>query len=389
MATGLFIAPDFKPRLGGIAEHNHQMAKHLTELGELIHLLTPALTGAMEFDQSCGYPVARYGPRVNVRNTLAARLARLATLPAILRIARKVNPHYLLCNPWDPISGISVLLASKLLDLPLLFFIHGEEITRRPCSRLRRLALMKAQRVFCVSNYTSTLAENIGVEPTRVSVVPNGFDFRQIAHYRRRRNALHSPQLNTILPPDAPTILTVCRLETYKGIDHVIQAMPHILATVPAARYVIVGSGTDRDRLKRLADASAASGSITFLGSLTDDEKFECYERCDIFAMLSRPRSDGSVEGFGIVYLEANAFGKPVIGGRCGGVPDAVLHGHTGLLVDPNDVGAIAEAATRLLTDRPFARRLGDNGRRRVQDQLNWTTSAHSFRTILRATLDS
>jgi len=100
--------------------------------------------------------------------------------------------------------------------------------------------------------------------------------------------------------------------------------------------------------------------------------------------MASRARErEGDVEGFGLVYLEANACGKPVIGGRSGGVPDAVLDGVTGLLVEPTDTDDIAAAIIKLLADRDYARRLGENGRRRVEIEMNWDNAAACVRTAL------
>ena len=162
----------------------------------------------------------------------------------------------------------------------------------------------------------------------------------------------------------------------------VIGAMPRIVSEASGTRYVIMGDGPDRDHLMRLAAASPVADAITFLGALSDDEKFECFSRCDVFAMPSER------EGFGIAFLEANAFGKPVVGGRIGGVPDAVVHGETGLLVDPRSDSEVAEAIIRLLKNPDEARRLGDNGRRRVENELTWNQSARKFLSVIRGVLE-
>ena len=128
-----------------------------------------------------------------------------------------------------------------------------------------------------------------------------------------------------------------------KGIDRVIEAMPSIVRSVPGTRYVIVGDGGDMDRLHSLVSKSAVRGAITFHGPLTGDKKFECYSRCDVFALPARE------EGFGIVVPEANAFGKPVVGGRSGGIPEAITHEENGLLVDQSSADEIADAIARLL----------------------------------------
>ena len=117
------------------------------------------------------------------------------------------------------------------------------------------------------------------------------------------------------------------------------------------------------------------------------------YNLCDVFIMASRAIMERpAVEGFGIVYLEANACGKPVIGGRVGGVPDAILEGETGILIDPENPDEISDALIKLLTDERLSKRLGENGRHRVINNLNWETVAartiDTIKDLLNAKID-
>ena len=167
-----------------------------------------------------------------------------------------------------------------------------------------------------------------------------------------------------------------------KGIDRVIEAMPAIVRKVPGTRYVVVGDGGDRERVHNLASRSPVRDSITFLGSLTGDKKFECYSRCDVFALPARE------DGFPVVVPEANAFGKPVVGGRSGGIPEAIAHEENGLLVDPDSVDEIAYAITQLLENPEEAHRLGANGRRRVENEFTWKASAAALLSVTRDVLE-
>ena len=375
---------DFKPAQGGIAELTHQTVKHLNELGEKITVLTPSLSGAVEFDKSCGYSVLRYGISSWTRSKMKMRLNGVILMKELFSAVCHVRPSYLVCTVWDPIAAANLILVSRLMKIPFFLFAHGMDLAQPTrLDILRRKTFRAAARVICISAYTRSLVENIGVQHANIAVIHGGIDRREIDSYRKLRKPGKYPRLDAIFPPGNQTILTISRLVQRKGIDRVIEAMPDIVSSVPEARFLIGGDGPDRNRLKQLAAASSAREAISFLGSLTEEGKFECYHRCCIFAMPSRRIGTGDVEGFGIVFLEANAFGKPVIGGRSGGVPDAVIHGVTGLLVDPNNTGEISEAIIRLLQDPDEARRLGENGRQRVENEFDWKVSANIIRSVI------
>ena len=378
MAAGLYIAVDFKPRLGGVAEHTHQMAKHLTQLGEDITVLTPAMAGGAEFDQSCEYPIVRFDTKVALGNWLKSRLDRRLMLIGILVMARKTRAEYLICDRWNPITGMNAALASKLLKVPLVLFAYGSEFSQPARLKLsRRITVRAAARVICVSSYIRSFVLDDGVDPERVLTIPNGFDLREIDAYRGRNYPGRFRDLDAAFPSGCPTVLTVSRLTDRKGIDRVIEAMPAIVQRVPGSRYVVVGDGGDRERVHHLVSESPVRSSITFLGPLTGDKKFECYSRCDVFALPARE------DGFPVVVPEANAFGKPVVGGRSGGIPEAITHGENGLLVDPNSVDEVADAITGLLENPSEAHRLGANGRRRVESEFTWKASATSLLSVV------
>jgi phosphatidylinositol alpha-1,6-mannosyltransferase len=121
---------------------------------------------------------------------------------------------------------------------------------------------------------------------------------------------------------------------------------------------------------------------------VADEERTDFYNACDVFAMPCRELADGDAEGFGTAFLEANACGKPVVAGRSGGAPDAVVDGYNGLLVDPWDTEDVAYGLSMLLTDRDYAHRLGENGLRRVREELSWAKVTERIRAeIVRAIL--
>ncbi len=136
---------------------------------------------------------------------------------------------------------------------------------------------------------------------------------------------------------------------------------------------MIVGEGWLKSHYQKLAENLGLIDDISFVGRVPDEELRKWYEICDVFVMLSRDSIiDGGVEGFGIAYLEANAYGKPVVGGKAGGVPDAIVENVTGLLVNPQNEIEIAETIVKLLLNSQLAKKLGEQGRKRVLQDLTW-----------------
>jgi phosphatidylinositol alpha-1,6-mannosyltransferase len=129
---------------------------------------------------------------------------------------------------------------------------------------------------------------------------------------------------------------------------------------------VLAGPGPLLDELLDLARECGVSDKVIMTGRVSDSELSALYDLCVVFAMPNRELPDGDTEGFGTVFLEANAHGKPVVGGRAGGVSDAILDGQTGIMVDGQNTDEIAAAIINLLGDPELARRLGENGRERV-----------------------
>jgi phosphatidylinositol alpha-1,6-mannosyltransferase len=181
------------------------------------------------------------------------------------------------------------------------------------------------------------------------------------------------------------TILCVAALKTRKGIDNLLKAFAMILREKPATRLVIVGSG-NKDRYARIATALGVVEHINFLGNIEDHKLAWLYKTCDIFVLLPREDDYGHFEGFALVYLEANAYGKPVVGTWSGGVPDAVRNAVTGLLVPPDDPNGAAQAILKLLCDENLRRAMGEAGRRWAQEH-DWCCVIEDYLRVYAAVL--
>jgi glycosyltransferase involved in cell wall biosynthesis len=183
-------------------------------------------------------------------------------------------------------------------------------------------------------------------------------------------------------PAAPPTLLSVGAVKRRKGYDLALRAFRLVQERHPAARYWIVGALEQPAHHRSLLDLAAAEGlrNVEFLGQVSDERLDRCYREASVF--LLAPRAVGlHFEGFGLVFLEAGAHGLPVAATRTGGVPDAVRHGETGLLAEPEDVAGLADAVLRLLDDPALAARLGRAGRDRAET-LTWERYAAEQRAV-------
>lgn len=274
-------------------------------------------------------------------------------LRVFLEVWRIVRKHKIdVVCVGELVSGSWIGLACKrLLGCRMVSYIHGEEITAeteyRFFGRLRRHYLLEADAIVAVSAFTkATMVRKMGVDPRKVELIHNGVDIERFRPGPKRQDLIERHALQ-----EKRLILTVGRLIPRKGFDVIIRALPQILAVVPDAHYVIVGGGHYLPVLQSLVDEGKLAAHVTFAGKVAEEDLTDYYRLCEIFAMPNRDMPDGDTEGFGLVFLEANACGKPVIGGSAGGAVEAVQDGENGLLVDGWSVDCVAEAIIRLLTD--------------------------------------
>jgi phosphatidylinositol alpha-1,6-mannosyltransferase len=181
-----------------------------------------------------------------------------------------------------------------------------------------------------------------------------------------------------------PVVVCVSRLVPRKGQDTLVRALPAIRRRVPGAALLVVGSGPYETRLRRLAADVGVTDAVTLTGAVPGEDLPAHFAAGDVFAMPCRTRRGGlDVEGLGIVYLEASATGLPVVAGRSGGAPDAVLDGVTGSVVDGRDVADVADRVADLLADPAAAAAMGGAGRAWVEREWRWDVIAGRLAALL------
>jgi len=299
-------------------------------------------------------------------------------LRAALRVASR-NPDLVIAlHPHlAPIVSAMRLRNRKFRSI---VFTHGVEVWQ-PLGSLRGGALRNADLVIGPSTDTvQHLIHEQHIPQTNVLRLPWGLDPGFEA-----RVATASPTTPPAgFPLNARNILSVGRwnsAEKYKGADTLISALPQVLKTTPAASLVLIGNGDDRPRLEQLARDLGVSDCAHFLFDLTPEELFACYANCEIFALPSRG------EGFGLVFLEAMAHAKPVIGGAHGGIPDIIEDGVTGCLVPHGDIERLTQTLETLLNNPSQAMEMGMRGKNRIAQVFSFAQFESQLTKILNQVL--
>jgi len=250
--------------------------------------------------------------------------------------------------------------------------------------RLKRAALIRANRIIVTSIFTrEQLRKRQRIPVERLSSLPCTLDEALLQVEPEDYDVLAS------LGRDRRVVLTVSRMmvsERYKGHDVVLRALPSVLSRVPHLAYVIVGDGDDRVRLERLAEDLGLGEHVFFTGSVSDARLAALYRRSEIFVLPARTvvdDRDSKGEGFGIVFLEAMAFGKPAIGPNYGAPLELIRHGSNGLLVDPEDSASVAQALIELLENPDAARKMGEVGRSFMRKAYSYGAFHDQLKTIL------
>jgi phosphatidylinositol alpha-1,6-mannosyltransferase len=339
----LVITPDFPPARGGIQVLAHRLSSGLE--GFQTRVITADSPGAARFDAEGDLSVRRVKSDRRMGASRNIPLNGIAVAEALRFRPQATLSVHIVTSP-------AAALIQRLLGAPSVQYFHAKEVGAKP--RLAAFAATRARAAIAVSAYTSQLIRDACPEPAPINLIPPGVDL---------------PDAAEPLPEERPTLLTIARLEDrYKGHDQIVRALPLIRAKVPDVQWIVIGDGPLRSGLERLADAQGVGEAIRFFGAVSDAERNSWLRRADALVMPSRlPDGDFAGEGFGIVYLEAGTYGKPVLAGNVGGALDAVVDGETGLLIDPTDHLALASAATKLLLDRDLARRLGQAGAERAR----------------------
>lgn len=364
MKKTLLVTMDYYPAVGGISEYWEQLSSCMPSQSWIV--LVPELpVGTSERH----IPYALYRRRF-FSKWMWPRWIKLAVL--IMRIAKQEHVRCVIAGQLLPV-GSAVRIACFFLGIPYVISLHGMDLGMA-ARKFRKFAaarsvLNNARMIIANSSDTLRRARQFTVTEHRSALIhPCASVPKHISHERSGEHY--------------PILLTVSRLVKRKGIQYCIEALSDIVKVFPSCLYIIAGGGMMRRELMQSVRSRGLERHLRFDGIVSEQCKEELYRICDIFVMT--PYEDnGDVEGFGMVYLEANSYGKPVIATRSGGIPDAVIDGKTGLLIEEKNSKAIADAVLHLARDPDFAQRLGTQGYERVKQEFQWSRQADKLQKIL------
>lgn len=332
--------------VGGLQNFNRRFIRHLGRRAAARGETRP-LALLLRDEQAQAPNVDRVEIRALGRSRLGliAQTAAAAACEASLVIIGHVN-----------LLPVAVAARAVAPRVPTMLIVHGDEVWDDPHMRRihwsERLTIAAVDRVAAVSAYTARrMAEGFGLPADRFLLLPNAVDPIDAAATTDRN--------------DAPIVLSVSRMELTdrgKNVDKVIRAVAELKHDVPQICLEVVGDGGLRPELQALAGAIGVADNVRFLGKVSDAERDAAYARAKVFALPSIQ------EGFGIVYLEAWQRAVPVICSSEGAPHEIVADGKDGYVVDADDVPQLAARLRGLLADRALATRMGENGRKKVDE---------------------
>jgi phosphatidylinositol alpha-1,6-mannosyltransferase len=394
MTAILMITSNFPPVRGGSAVVYGNLAGCLSDS---IVVMAPRenyvnglpLIGWREHDRAASCRIVRL-PLLRTRiNSNREGRTRLRFLVSDLAIRIRVTAVliWLLLTTGARTLCVGELLASGWILrlcrwLPLIrsiVYVHGEEVTTAnaydPDRRGAFAALRAADRIVVVSRFTQEAVRSlIGAgSDHKITLIENGLDTQRFRPLGKRQDLLELYQLQGRF-----VFVSVCRLVEKKGIDNTIRAFVAVQKRHPDSRYLIVGSGPYETYLNGLVAELGVGKGVVFAGDVTEEDLVSHYCLGDAFVMPNRALADGDTEGFGLVFLEANGCGLPVIAGRDGGSRDAVQDGVNGLVVDGRSVASIETAMLSLIEDPLLRERLIQEGKK-VAAAADWQGKAAQF----------
>lgn len=373
----LLVTEDFPPLQGGVFTFLHNLCL-FSKLKVEVLASDKGLSRSNDFDQQQPYHIERIH--------LPRRIGFFKLLLKTFQVVAQTRPDVIF---WGHSTAVSIIghFIKKRFGVRFVMLVHGTEmnLALNGGSIPRQMlfsAFKSADVIFVNSQDTKKRVLKLGVSDAKLSLLNPGVNIQQFRPDVDTSDVIRQYQLT-----NKKVLLSVSRLFPKKNHAALLRVLPKVLSIFPETVYLIVGDGPEETKLKKICKDSGLKENVIFIPYATGEDLVKLYNLCDLFVMFSKSaasfvngqKKDLDVESFGIVYVEAGACGKPVVGARSAGIPDAVIDGETGLLIEPEDEDGLAEAIIQLLTEKAFAQSLGERGHRRAVEELSWEKVADRF----------
>lgn len=349
----------------------YELAKGLVRLGYDINVICPSSTETKGFEVMDGIKVYRFNyviPRIlqkvaygdgifhNLRKDLLARLELpLFFFFFLIKAIVLCNKGCNLLHVHFLFSGLIGIFVAKIYKIRIVLTTHGSDINYLEKSALLRKAglfiLRRVHRVIAVSNSLRQKMVEIGISDRKITVIPNGVNPLDFKPRKRKKDGFR--------------LLWVGRLVEEKGVVYLVEALKWVREKLPDVKLILIGEGKLKERLKRLSH-NLSLYNIDFIGKINHSAISEYMNSADLFILPSLR------EGLPLVLLEAMATGLPVIATSVGGIKDVIVHEKSGILIPPKKPRLLAEKIIYLLKDEDLRKRIGEDGRRRVEEYFTW-----------------
>ena len=395
----VFLTTDFRPMVGGVADHLHRMADHLAARTPVTVMTTVPLAGtswphAYRLVTLEPLPDRQLGQLPGDNVPPLRKLRTGAHFLALRRYAERLladikaqsgSDVVVVIGIWDTASHFWCEACYRA-GVPYYIVAHGVELLMDLYGRLprwRQRDFARSSRVIANSRATARLTADtftlsappavvnpsVGPRPAPADIAARGADLRR--------------ELRLDDGSEGPILLTVGRLVPRKGCDLVLRSVAALAHEYPGLRYIVAGDGPERERLAGLTRELGIADRVRMLGDVDDLTKWAAYDICDVFVSPTLQSQSTDWEGFGIVFLEAALSGRPAIGGRTGGTADAIVDGLTGVLVDTDQRGELLRAIRRLLSDAGLRGRLGRTAEQMARTRFTGEAALRSLREQL------
>ena len=361
----------FAPKIGGIESLMTGMAEALSNIGKEVLVLADG--PKQKSDKNQKYKIKRFNAWKPIR--------RMQKAQYLEKIIHTDKVETIFADSWKSIESIKVTFDR------IIVLAHGTEIPKKEYTSFNGIQSYKINRIkrsynkvysiIANSNYTKELIiDSLDINESKIRIVHPGIDL-----YETRINDNDVIEIKKLIDQKKPVILTLARLEERKGHKFIIKAISEIIHKFPKLLYIIAGRGPYEKNLRDYAQKLKVFKNIIFLGWITEPEKSVLLNLSDVFAMTPIEVGE-SVEGFGMVYIDAAFHGLPSLGSNSGGISDAIINNETGLICTSGNQSEITKNLEKLLTDKELCLKLGRRGKELAFKKHTWKNKINEYLDI-------